>query len=156
MKKISILLVIASLMVLVSCGNQGGKKASTKAISTEEAYAQADFKIKMDSLIHSLSMLQSVPLGKDIKDGKITLTAKEKKVKPNYLLPLSKAKDLVTTSQKWSGMAMYDIDLQVAKFYDMPTQDLEQLLAKLALDVNSPATTALFKDYDFKTYFDAK
>lgn len=156
MRKLSILIVI-SLMIFSSCGNQAGKKAkkeTTKEVSIEEQYITADLKIKMDSLASSLSKLQFIALGKD-KDGKLVLTEKEKKVKPDYLLPLSKAKDLLTLSQKWSALAVYDIDIQVAKIYDMPIEEYKQVLAKLALEVNSPAVSANIKNYDFGAYFNA-
>lgn len=146
MKKLSFLLVALSIVLFSACGNNQGKKKSakeaTKTVSVQEQYITADLKIKMDSLVASLEQLGMIPIFEDAQQGKIKLTDKEKKVKPNYLLPISKANDLVTLSQKYRAVMMYRVDMAIASLYDMPTEDYKQTLAKLVVDINNPAFTA--------------
>lgn len=155
MKKLSFLLVIASVMMFASCGNRSNEKAEkadTKATTIEEQYLTADLKIKLDSLAASVNRLQAVPFVKSVKSGKVVLTEKEKKVKPEYLLPLSKANDLVTKSEKARTIAAYGVDRYVAELYDMPIDDYNPILTKLASDINSSAIATLAKEQDFTSF----
>lgn len=148
MKHLTFLLAAISIVLFSACGNNQGKKKEakdTKAVSTAEQYLTADLKIKMDSLVASMSQLGVIPMVADAQNGKIVLTAKEKMVKPNYLLPLSKATDAVTLTQKYRAIMMYRIDMAVAELYDMPTSEYEEVLGKLIVGVDNPAFTSDFR-----------
>lgn len=146
MNKISFLLVAVSIILFSACGNNQGKKKTTKettkTTSIQEQYITADLKIKTDSLVASMDQLGMIPIFADAQQGKITLTEKEKKVKPNYLLPVSKANDVVTLAQKYRAVTMYRIDMAIAELYGMPTADYKQTIAKLLVDINNPVFTA--------------
>ena len=143
MKKITLILLAASLVLMGSCANSQGKKKKqeTKTVSTEEQYLKEDLKLKMDSLVKEMSRM-STPGMVAIQDGKITLTAKEKKVKPTYLLPASKANDAVTLNEKYRAVAMLSADMAIAELYDMPVDDYKQAISKLVVDINNPALNA--------------
>lgn len=145
MKRLSFLLVVFSIVLFSACGNNQGKKKTTKeatkTVSVQEQYISADLKIKLDSLVSSLSKLRMIPIFADANNGKITLTEKEKKVKPDYLLPISKSKEAVTLSQKYRAVMMYRIDKAIAQLYEMPTEDYDQTIAKLIININNPAFT---------------
>jgi len=66
------------------------------------------------------------------------LTDAEKMLKPDYLLDLSVANNLVTKSQKISALAIYIIDAGLRKIYDMPTNDIKETIAKIAAEVDFP------------------
>lgn len=147
MKKLSFLLVAISIVLFSACGNNQGKKKTakeTKTVSVEEQYISADLKIKLDSLVSSLNSLGMIPIFENATNGKIQLTAKEKKIKPDYLLPVSKAKDAVTLSQKYRAIMMYRIDKAIAEMYEMPTEDYTQTIAKLIVNINNPVFTQDF------------
>jgi len=66
------------------------------------------------------------------------LSEKEKVVKPDYLLNLTEANDLVTKSQKINALAIYLVDLGVRTIYDMPLDETKEVIAKLAVELNHP------------------
>ena len=99
MKKITLLLVAATMVLVCACGNNPGKKKTEAKESVEEQYIKADLKIKLDSLVKEMGRL-STPVIVDIQNGKLTLTDKEKRNKPSYLLPASKADEAVTHPQR--------------------------------------------------------
>ena len=97
MKIYFILLITFSVISLTSCNScQNNKKVEdTKAnTSIEEQYLSADLKIKIDSLVAEFSRMNAIPVFLDAQSGKLTVTAKEKKVKPTYLLSIKESKKL--------------------------------------------------------------
>ena len=144
MKKISIVLMAASLVLLCACGNnQNKKKSETKtAENIEEQYIKEDLKIKLDSLVKEMGRL-STPAMVDIQNGTLTLTDKEKQHKPSYLLPASKADEAITLVEKYRIFTMLSCDMTIANLYGMPVDDYKQAIAKLLVDINNPAFNAI-------------
>ena len=139
MKKITLLLAAAMMVLVCACGNnQGNKKKSETKTNVEEQYIKADLKIKLDSLIKEMGRL-STPVIVDIQNGEITLTDKEKRNKPAYLLPASKADEAVTLNEKYRAVVMLGCDMTVAQLYGMPVDSYKQAIAKLQADINNPA-----------------
>jgi hypothetical protein len=138
MKKITLLLVAATMVLVCACGNNPGKKKTEAKESVEEQYIKADLKIKLDSLVKEMGRL-STPVIVDIQNGKLTLTDKEKRNKPSYLLPASKADEAVTLNEKYRAVAMLSADMTIAELYGMPVDSYKQAIAKLLVDINNPA-----------------
>lgn len=140
MKKITLLLAAAMMVLACACGNNQNKKkkSESKETTVEEQYLREDLKIKMDSLVKEMTQL-STPGTVDIQNGKLTLTDNEKKNKPNYLLPASKADEAVTLNEKYRALAMLSADMNIAKLYGMPLDEYKQAIAKLLVDINNPA-----------------
>lgn len=145
MKIYFILLITFSVISLTSCNScQNNKKVEdTKAnTSIEEQYLSADLKIKIDSLVAEFSRMNAIPVFLDAQSGELTVTAKEKKVKPTYLLSIKESKKLTLTSQKYRALAMYRIDMGIANMYGMPLEDYKQVIARLLVDVDNVALAA--------------
>lgn len=141
MKKITLLLTAAMMVLVCACGNnQGNKKKSDTKADIEEQYIKADLKIKLDSLVKEMGRL-STPVMVDIQNGELTLTDKEKKNKPSYLLPASKADEAVTLNEKYRAFSMLSCDMRIAELYGMPVDSYKQALAKLMTEINSPIFT---------------
>ena len=141
MKKITLLLAAAMMVLVCACGNnQGNKKKSDTKADIEEQYIKADLKIKLDSLVKEMGRL-STPVMVDIQNGELTLTDKEKKNKPSYLLPASKADEAVTLNEKYRVFSMLSCDMRIAELYGMPVDSYKQALAKLLTEINSPVFT---------------
>jgi hypothetical protein len=143
MKKITIACMLAAALVLSACGNNASKKkdAQTKTTETsqQEQYLTEDLIIKLDSLISGFQKLGMMPHMQAMIDGKVVLTDKEKRIKPTFLMPLSKAADLVTLSQKNRALAVYAIDREVATMYGLPTDEYDQVIGKLAVETDNQA-----------------
>ena len=116
MKKITLILAAAMTVLVCACGNnQGNKKKSETKTNVEEQYIKADLKIKLDSLVKEMGRL-STPVIVDIQNGELTLTDKEKRNKPAYLLPASKADEAVTLNEKYRAVVM--LESRIEKFYN--------------------------------------
>lgn len=155
MKKITIAIVAFAAMVLASCG--GAKtQQETEGVDTTKSFEQeqieAAIKMHIDSLATQIDEKDFATISQSAKDGKITLTADEKKVKPEYLLPASVAEDMATAAQKYSALAMLEIDNAIAGIYDMDQAEYDKAIAKLTADVNDPAIKKMEEtEGDYKT-----
>ena len=128
----------------------GGKKESqtTEAADTlksfEQEQVEAKIKVELDSLGAALGQLKQLPIVQD--ENGIKLTDEEKQVKPDYLLDPAAAENAATLSEKYRMISALSVDKQIAALYEMPTEDYQKAIAKLAADINDPS---------FKTIEDA-
>ncbi len=153
MKKLVVIALALAMVAVPSCKNQNKKAedgSAQKEISLKEQYATEDLKINVQNLIESAKQLKPAPFVSKEDGGKISLTAKEKMVKPEYLLDLNVANDLVTLSQKYRAIAMYTVDQKIAKLYDIPTDSYKSTMSKLLVDINDSALKD-FSEADFTT-----
>lgn len=134
MKKTLAIIALAAVaaLSLTGCGNNK-KQAPTPDEIQEMEVALADSVLaEIDALVDNYIDVSGkcfVPLG-------FTLTAEEKMVKPDYLLEPSYANSLVTRSQKLNALAIYIIERFIREAYDMPVDETEAAIAKLAVDLN--------------------
>ena len=149
MKKLSIFAVALAATIFASCG--GNKKANT----TEEAESQKSFeqeqveasiKMHVDSLAASIGQLKQLPIMQD-EDGTFKLSDEEKQVKPDYLLAPATAENATTLAEKYRMLSALTVDKNIAKLYDMPTEDYDKAIAKLAADINDPSFKAIENTY---------
>lgn len=102
-------------------------------------YVNETLKADMASLIESAKGIKSVPFLKSQKDGKIALSAKEKMVKPSFLMKADIATGLVTLNQKYRAVGILSSDKAIAELYEMPVGAYGEALFKLLTDINDPA-----------------
>ena len=140
MKKSSFFAVALATMVFAACG---GKKTTQNAeevsaeISFEQEQIEASIKQNFDSLATQVGNLKQLPIRK--KDGVITLSEEEMKVKPDYLLDPAVAENAVTLSEKYRMISALSVDKQIAALYDMPIDEYQKAIAKLVADINDPS-----------------
>lgn len=148
-KKSFLLASVAIVACLSSCGNNNGNKSenneqqevtSTQNALTDEINQEA-VKTEFDNLKIAVGKIKMAPFVSSTADGRITLTEKEKMVKPDYLINPSVVGKLATLSQKYHVVSMMAADLVVANMYEMPTVDMKEAMAKLLLDINDEAFT---------------
>lgn len=140
MKKLSILAVAFAAIAFVACGGNKGAQNTESADSVksfEQEQIEAAIKMHFDSLASEIGKLKHLPVV--AKDGSITLTNEEKQVKPDYLLDLSAADKAMTLSEKYCVLSAIEVDKEVAKLYDMPLDDYDKAITKLAADINDPS-----------------
>ena len=75
---------------------------------------------------------------KETKDG-ISLTKEEKQVKPNYLLAPAVADEATTLAEKYRIISALSVDKRIANLYEMPVEDYEKAITKLAADIDDPS-----------------
>lgn len=150
MKKLSLIIVAFAAMVFASCGNKtqgdaNGQDSLADSTKTfEQAQLEASVKMHLDSIAAEISTKKFTPLYQVMNDGEITLTADEKKVKPDYLLAPAAANDLQTIYTKYAAFSILTTDKAVAKLYEMDNvADYEAAIAKLTTDINDPALAKL-------------
>ena len=143
MKKAAVIFLSLAVLLMPSCKNQNKKAESqnkeTPELNTKEDIVAEELKVDLENLMESAKKMKPIPLATAEKDGKISLTKKEKMVKPDYLIDPAAASDLVTLSQKYRAVAMLGTDLTVANLYEMPATDYKNAIAKLLVDINDPA-----------------
>ena len=140
MKKLSILAAVFTAVVFTACGNKTAQNAesadSTK--SFEQSQIEANIKMQIDSIAVEFSKIDQPPFFKTTKEG-IQITEEGKLVKPDYLLAASVAEKAVTLAEKYRVMTALSIDKKVAELYEMPTEDYEKAIGKLAAEINDPS-----------------
>jgi len=145
MKKSLVLLLAIALVVLPSCKNKKQKAEeptpATEQIdfSDKEQVASELVKVETQNLIEAASKIKPAPFASAKQDGRITLTAKEKLVKPNYLLKPDVIKGLVTFSQKYRAISMLAVDKAIADLYEMNANDYNNAILTLLTDLGDEA-----------------
>lgn len=141
MKKFTFAIVAFAAMLFASCGNK--TQQATDEVDTTKSFEQqqieASIKMHLDSLAAQVDSKQFASIEESAKSGNIKLSDEEKKVKPDYLLDAAIANDLATIGQKYAAVAMFNIDSEVAKLYDMDNSAYTNALGKLTADINDPA-----------------
>ncbi|MBR1503849.1 MAG: hypothetical protein IJ618_08215 [Prevotella sp.] len=147
MKKLSILAVAFAAIAFAACGNKSAKNAESAdsvVKSFEQEQIEASIKMHVDSLASEVGKLKQMPFLQKEGDGTIKLTKEELQVKPDYLLSPSVAENATTLAEKYRLLSALDIDRRTAKLYEMPTEDYDKAITKLAADIDDPS----FKDLD--------
>ena len=146
MKKLSIIAAAFAAIVFAACGNktaQNAESADSVVKSFEQQQIEASIKMHVDSLASEVGKLKMVPFLQADGNGGIQLTKEEKQVKPDYLLDPASAEDATILSEKYRLLSALDVDKRVAKLYEMPTEDYEKAVTKLASDINDPSFKAI-------------
>ncbi len=144
MKKLSIFAVAFAAMIFASCGGNKTNQAPADedtVKSFEQEQIEASIKLQFDSIATQLGKLKHLPVV--MKNGAIKLTDEEKKVKPDYLLPLDIADKAMTLAEKYRAISALQVDKEVAKLYDMPVEDYDKAISKLVADINDPSFKTL-------------
>lgn len=144
MKKITFFAVAIAAMAFTACG--GNKSAQTaeetdSIKSFEQTQVEEKIKIELDSLAAEVGKLKSLPIVQS--DNGIQLTAEEKQVKPDFLLAPAVAEEAATLAEKYRILSALSVDKKIAALYDMPTEEYDQAISKLAADINDPSFKAI-------------
>jgi len=141
--------------MIMSCGGNKQKGASTDK-DTAESFEVKQIKkgmcVKLDSLTALWVNLKPSAVYKTTKDGKIVLSDKEKKVKPDYLFtPDGLANKLETLSSKYRAISVFFVDREIANLYGM--EDVySPAMKKIAADLNDPAIKFIYDNGDKMDY----
>jgi len=141
MKKLSILAAAFAAIVFAACGNKTAQNAESadSVKSFEQQQIEASIKMHVDSLASEIGKLKMVPFLQSDGNGGIKLTKEELQVKPDYLLDPAVAENATVLSEKYRLLSALDIDRRTAKLYEMPTEDYDKAITKLAADINDPS-----------------
>ena len=144
MKKLSILAAVVVAIVFSACGNKTAQnvESADSMKSFEQSQIEANIKMQIDSIAVEFSKIDQPPFFKTTKEG-IQITEEGKLVKPDYLLAASVAEEAVTLAEKYRVMTALSIDKKVAELYEMPTEDYEKAIGKLAAEINDPSFKVL-------------
>jgi hypothetical protein len=135
MKKncVSLLIAAAFVISLASCG---GKKANDAAQDKAASEAGITKSILTEELKQEvLMLLRDMPpsdIPQRIANGEIVMEVGNL----SYMLPVSKAAGLVTTSQKARALGIYLADYHVLKILGQPLAEIENAMAKLTSDLD--------------------
>lgn len=148
MKKLSIFAVAFAAMVFAACGgNKSGNTVETNDSikSFEQAQIEAAIKMHVDSLATEMGKLKQLPVIQ-ASNGTIKLTKEELQVKPDYLINPAAAENAATLAEKYRLLSALQVDKETAKLYEMPIDEYDKAIAKLAADINDPSFKAIEED----------
>lgn len=148
MKKLIFVIPLVALAMMSCGGGQANKAASAE--SEKDSLLKAELAIEIDSLLSLTNKMYFMPFFVDVRSGAFTVSAKEQKIKPEYLLSPAKAEELQTLAQKNVALPMFIVDRGVASLYGMPTEAYDAVIARLSVDVNAPILGANLDKYDLK------
>ncbi|MBQ4388229.1 MAG: hypothetical protein II822_11585 [Prevotella sp.] len=141
MKKLTIFAVAFAAIVLAACG---GKKSANNAEeadslkSFEQQQIEASIKMHFDSIAAEFSKLQQPSFVQE-NNGGLTLSKEEKQVKPDYLIDAAAAENAATLAEKYRILSVLNVDKKIASLYEMPTEDYDKAITKLAADIDDPS-----------------
>ena len=145
MKKITFFAVVIAAMAFTACGGTKSAQTTEETDSLkafEQAQIEEKIKLELDSLAAEVGRLKNLPIVQSGENG-VQLTAEEKKVKPDYLLAPSLSEDATTLAEKYRVLSALSVDKSIAKLYEMPTEEYEAAITKLAADINDPSFKVL-------------
>lgn len=145
MKKLSILAIAFAAIAFAACGGKKNAQAEAAADSLksfEQQQIEASIKMHFDSIAAEIGKLKQLPFVQE-GNGGIALTKEEKQVKPDYLLAASVADNATTLAEKYRILSALNVDQKIAALYEMPTEDYDKAIAKLAADINDPSFKAI-------------
>ena len=141
MKKLSIFAVAFAAMVFAACGgNKSGNtvESSDSIKSFEQEQIEASIKMHVDSLASEIGKMKQLPI-LQASNGSIKLTKEELQVKPDYLLNPAVAENATTLAEKYRILAALQVDKETAKLFEMPIDEYDKAVGKLAADINDPS-----------------
>ncbi|MDF9828708.1 hypothetical protein [Parabacteroides sp. PF5-6] len=133
---VSLLTASALIVGMVSCS--GGKKAKEDAAKEEAAVIAGNVPKSLlteELKTETIRLLNDMPesdLPYRISSGEVTIGVGNLK----YMLPVAKAGELTTPSQKARACGMYFSDYNVLIITGQPTTEVEAVLTKLTADLN--------------------
>ena len=145
MKKVTIFAIAFAAVLITACG---GKKSADNAAeadslkSFEQQQIEASIKMHFDSIAAEIGKLKQPAFLQEGQDG-LTLSKQEKQVKPDYLLEPSTADKATTLAEKYRALSALTVDKNIAKLYEMPIEDYDKAIGKLAADINDPSFKAI-------------
>ena len=148
MKKLSIFAVAFAAMVFAACGgNKSGNtvESSDSIKSFEQEQIEASIKMHVDSLASEIGKMKQLPI-LQASNGSIKLTKEELQVKPDYLLNPAVAENATTLAEKYRILAALQVDKETAKLFEMPIDEYDKAVGKLAADINDPSFKAVEED----------
>ena len=139
MKKITFIVAVFAVAFFTSCKGKAPKEKTTQTKTSYEVYLTSEIKANLDTLVSAFKKLDKIPMLLHLENGEYELTDKAKKIKPDYLLPIEKAKTLTTRNEKAAALTMYSVDMKILELYDMAKDEHEALTKKLLIESGLPA-----------------
>lgn len=143
---VSLLTMAAIVFGMASCNSS--KKQEEAAKTEQEAVIAGE--VSKDLLTDELKLEVSQFL-KDMPDSDLAykLSTGEVSVSvanTNFMLPVSKASELNTQTQKARATGVYFADLSILRAMNKPTTEVENALVKLTTDLNIPFAIDIMKE----------
>ena len=150
--------ITLAALSFAACGNKTTK--DIKGVDTvpfEQTQVEQRIMAELDSIAELWNGTQQVQ--NLYRNGKLALSADEKKAKPTYLLKAEDVADLALLSQKYRAFGIYAMDREIADLYEMDVTDLDAAMQKIAVEIGDPAIGAYSKvesSSDIKAFYVAE
>lgn len=149
MKKsfISLLTIAAFGLGMISCNNTAKKEQAATEVEEQAVIAGEVSKslLTEELKIEVSQFLKDMPqsdLPYKLSTGEVSVSV----ANTDFMLPISKAADLNTTTQKARACGIYFADMNILKAMKKPTAEVENVLAKLTTDLNITFVIDIMKE----------
>jgi len=141
MKRTFILLSILSICcaVMVSCKNTKQSEPTPEEIQAQKVALADSVLAKIDAIAEKYINLSNNAYFFD----NISLTEAEKMIKPDYLLEPGEYCNFITRNQKVNALAIYEVEYYIRMLYDIPTDEVAEVMTKLATETNLPSDSEI-------------
>ncbi|GHV47541.1 hypothetical protein FACS1894181_01200 [Bacteroidia bacterium] len=145
MKKncVSLLVAAAFVISLASCGGKKANDATQEKAASEAGISKSVLTEELKQ--ETIQLLRDMPasdIPQRIATGEIELGVGNL----SYMLPISKASELVTASQKARALGIYLADYNVLKILGQPLAEIENAMAKLTSDLDITFVLNILKE----------
>ena len=139
-KAVSSFIVLAlAALTLSSCGSRSSRGWASGDGRENEDVVTEELKNSLQLLLEDSRELRNTSFITRNENGSFSLSAEEKRKKPDYLLAPGSFDDFITLSQKYRAIAMLGVDRTVASLYDMPVDEYDATVSRLIAELNDPA-----------------
>jgi len=129
---IFIVLAMVAALSVVSCKNKKSDiQAQEQTLTQKIEYGEEAL-----AIIDSLANIWIQSTAENPSPFDVILTEKEKLVKPDYLFDPKAIDTLLRREQKICALAMLEVDRIVLSSYGMPTNEADEAISKLLMDIN--------------------
>ncbi len=131
-RHITIILSVACIFLISSCKNTKSFVQVPEEIQDQVIALADSILLQLDAKAETFQQAsQNFIIIPELQPSEV-----EKKVKIDYLLDPSLADTFVTKSQKIKALAIYVLEKAVREIYDMPTDEVKEVILKLAVDID--------------------
>jgi len=138
-------------LLAVSCTcTQNNSDNAKKSVDDAVQTALIDtLRADAQRLIDLSSDLNPAPFIEKDSKGVISLSEKEKMVKPDYLVDPQQIHSFTTLSQKYRAIAVLGVDRIIADYYEIPVTDFDDAIAYLVADIHDGAISQFVEKRHF-------
>jgi len=133
-----------------TCSNKKAENTQKQQDNPQEALIDT-LEAEVKKFVDLASKLNPAPFVEKDSKGVLSLTEKEKMVKPDYLINPTDVRTLTSLSQKYRAVAVLGVDRIIADLYEMPVVDFDDAIFALIAEIHDGAISQFMEKRHFNS-----